>query len=143
MAEFHQIQVQDIYKETDDTSVITFQIPEELRDVFKFKQGQHLTLLQTIEGEDLRRSYSLCSSPFENKWQVAVKQIPEGKFSTYVNTQLKSGDLLGVMPPSGTFGVDTAPERRKNYLFFCSWQRYYSDIINDQSAFISGASIHL
>jgi ring-1,2-phenylacetyl-CoA epoxidase subunit PaaE len=120
MAEFHQIQVQDIYKETDDTSVITFQIPEELRDVFKFKQGQHLTLLQTIEGEDLRRSYSLCSSPFENKWQVAVKQIPEGKFSTYVNTQLKSGDLLGVMPPSGTFGVDTAPERRKNYLFFAA-----------------------
>jgi ring-1,2-phenylacetyl-CoA epoxidase subunit PaaE len=79
MAEFHKVQLQDIYKETDDTSVLTFAIPEELKSDFGFHQGQHLTLRQIINGEDLRRSYSLCSSPLENKWCVAVKQIPGGK----------------------------------------------------------------
>ena len=106
MAEFHRIQIKDIYKETDDTSVLTFDIPEELRVGFNFRQGQHLTLRHMIKGEDLRRSYSLCSSPIEGKWQVAVKKIPEGKFSTYVNEQLATGDYIDLMPPSGTFGVD-------------------------------------
>ncbi len=120
MAEFHRIKIKDIYKETDDTSVLTFDIPEELRVGFNFRQGQHLTLRQMINGEDLRRSYSLCSSPVEGKWQVAVKKIPEGKFSTYVNEELESGDYLEVMPPSGTFGVDVTEGTRKNYLFFAA-----------------------
>ena len=120
MAEFHRIKIKDIYKETDDTSVLTFDIPEELRVGFNFRQGQHLTLRQMINGEDLRRSYSLCSSPVEGKWQVAVKKIPEGKFSTYVNEELESGDYLEVMPPSGTFGVDVTVGTRKNYLFFAA-----------------------
>ncbi|MEM1002806.1 MAG: 2Fe-2S iron-sulfur cluster-binding protein [Bacteroidota bacterium] len=120
MAEFHRIQIENIYKETEDTSVITFDIPDELKQDFDFRQGQHLTLRQIINGEDLRRSYSLCSSPFEGKWQVAVKQIPEGKFSSYVNEELNSGDYLEVMPPSGTFGVDTSQDKGKNYLFFAA-----------------------
>ncbi|OZV67153.1 2Fe-2S iron-sulfur cluster-binding protein [Winogradskyella aurantia] len=120
MAEFHKVQLQDIYKETDDTSVLTFAIPEELKSDFGFHQGQHLTLRQMINGEDLRRSYSLCSSPLENKWCVAVKQIPGGKFSTYVNKDLKKGEMLDIMPPSGTFGVDVRPDAEKNYLFFAA-----------------------
>jgi ring-1,2-phenylacetyl-CoA epoxidase subunit PaaE len=120
MAEFHKVQLQDIYKETDDTSVLTFAIPEELKSDFGFHQGQHLTLRQIINGEDLRRSYSLCSSPLENKWCVAVKQIPGGKFSTYVNKDLKKGEMLDIMPPSGTFGVDVRPDAEKNYLFFAA-----------------------
>ncbi|WP_115462227.1 2Fe-2S iron-sulfur cluster-binding protein [Winogradskyella aurantiaca] len=120
MADFHRIQIKDVYKETDDTSVLTFDIPEELRVGFNFRQGQHLTLRQIINGEDLRRSYSLCSSPIEDKWQVAVKQIPEGKFSTYVNEKLEPGDYLEVMPPSGTFGVDVSDGIKKNYLFFAA-----------------------
>ncbi len=120
MADFYNIKVADIYKETEDTSVVTFEIPSELHDEFKFRQGQHLTLKAIIDGEDVRRSYSLCSSPLDNKWQVAVKQIPEGKFSTYINEKLKAGDDLEVMAPSGTFGVEVNNEKPNNYLFFAA-----------------------
>lgn len=118
MAIFHKIRVKDIYKETDDCSVVTFDIPPELHNDFKFSAGQHLTLRAEIEGEDIRRSYSLCTSPTENEWRVAVKLIPEGKFSTYINETLKAGDVLEIMPPSGTFGVAPEPGKAKNYLFF-------------------------
>lgn len=120
MAEFHKVKVADIYKETQDTSVVTFDIPEELQEAFKFRQGQHLTLKADINDEDLRRSYSLCSSPSENTWQVAVKQIPGGKFSTYINETLKIGDNLEIMAPSGRFGVEVQPNESKNYLFFAA-----------------------
>ena len=120
MAEFHSVKVADIYKETDDTSVVTFEIPSELQDVFKFRQGQHLTLKADINGEDVRRSYSLCSSPEEKQWKVAVKLIPGGKFSTYINNTLKKGDQLEVMTPSGTFGVEVNATTSKNYLFFAA-----------------------
>lgn len=120
MAEFHKIKVADIYKETKDTSVITFDIPQDLKEDFEFTPGQHLTLKKDINGEDIRRSYSLCSSPLEDQWKVAVKQIPEGKFSTYANETLKAGDELDVMLPSGTFGVESNKEFKKNYLFFAA-----------------------
>nr|WP_132705718.1 2Fe-2S iron-sulfur cluster-binding protein [Winogradskyella wandonensis] len=120
MMDFYIIRIKDIYKETDDTSVITFDIPDTLYSTFAFKQGQHLTLKADINGEDVRRSYSLCSCPSDNIWQVAVKQIPGGKFSTFVNEKLKSGDTLELMPPSGVFGVDIQPKKAKNYLFFAA-----------------------
>jgi ring-1,2-phenylacetyl-CoA epoxidase subunit PaaE len=120
MAEFHNIKVLDIYKETSDTSVVTFDIPEELQEAFVFSQGQHLTLKAIINDEDVRRSYSLCSSPFDLQWKVAVKQIPGGKFSTYINNEVQAGDIMEVMPPSGKFGVPVQPEREKNYLFFAA-----------------------
>ena len=109
-----------MYKETDDCSVITFDVPENLAEEFHFRQGQHLTLKAEINGEDTRRSYSLCSSPVDNQWQVAVKTIPEGKFSSFVNSKLHIGDTLEVMVPSGTFGVETNPNVAKNYLFFAA-----------------------
>ena len=120
MAEFHNLKVADIYKETSDTSVVTFHIPDNLKDTFKFRQGQYLTLKADIKGEDVRRSYSLCSSPSEGKWQVAVKQISGGKFSTYINQSVKAGDIIEVMAPSGNFGVEVEPEASKNYLFFAA-----------------------
>ena len=120
MADFHKIKVKDIYKETIDTSVVTFDIPETLQSEFKFSQGQHLTLKTLIDGSDVRRSYSLCSSPLDQEWKVAVKLIPGGKFSSFVNDELKIGDTLDVMAPSGTFGVTCHPEKPKNYLFFAA-----------------------
>ncbi|GGI55752.1 2Fe-2S iron-sulfur cluster-binding protein [Winogradskyella haliclonae] len=120
MAQFHNLKVADIYKETEDTSVITFDVPNELHEEFHFRQGQHLTLKADINGEDVRRSYSLCSSPNQEIWQVAVKQIPGGKFSTYVNEELTAGSVLEVMEPSGVFGVDVNPDASKNYLFFAA-----------------------
>ncbi|SRX54552.1 2Fe-2S iron-sulfur cluster-binding protein [Aequorivita sp. CIP111184] len=120
MAKFHKIKVKDVYKETDDCSVITFDVPENLAEEFHFRQGQHLTLKADINDEDTRRSYSLCSSPVDGEWKVAVKLIPGGAFSTYVNSELKTGDTLEIMEPSGMFGVEVEPEKAKNYLFFAA-----------------------
>ena len=120
MAQFHNIKIKNLYKETNDCSVIEFEVPENLQDDFVYSQGQHLTLKADINGEDVRRSYSLCSSPMDKKWKVAVKQILGGKFSTYVNEQLQTGDNLEVMAPSGVFGVKVSPEKAKNYLFFAA-----------------------
>lgn len=120
MTDFFSIKIANIYKETEDTSVVTFGIPTDLHKAFKFRQGQHLTLKAIINGEDVRRSYSLCSSPNENEWQVAVKLIPGGIFSTYINEEVKAGDQMEVMAPSGTFGVEVKPKEAKNYLFFAA-----------------------
>ncbi|MBT8262285.1 MAG: 2Fe-2S iron-sulfur cluster binding domain-containing protein [Bacteroidia bacterium] len=120
MARFHKLKVKDIYKETDDCSVVTFDIPEEIKDDFKFRQGQHLTLKAEINNENIRRNYSLCSSPFDDEWRVAVKQIPEGKFSSYVNNELSIGDFVESLAPSGRFGVDVNSAVAKNYLFFAA-----------------------
>ena len=95
-------------------------MPAELSEEFKYRQGQHLTLKADINNEDTRRSYSLCSSPLDNEWKVAVKLIPGGKFSTYVNDSLHAGDMLEVMAPSGNFGVEVQPNKEKNYLFFAA-----------------------
>ena len=117
MSVFHTVKIKDIYKEIEDCSVITFDIPSELTSDFAFRQGQHLTLKADIHGEDVRRSYSLCSSPLEQQWKVAVKLIPGGKFSTFVNEELKTGDDLEIMAPSGAFGVETS-ETPKTYIAF-------------------------
>jgi len=120
MADFHQIKVTDVYKETKDTVVVEFDIPEHLQSKFKFIQGQHLTLRKLINDEDVRRSYSLCSSPIDNLWKVAIKQIHGGVFSTYANTKLKSGDSIEVMEPTGNFYVDVESEISKNYIAFAA-----------------------
>jgi ring-1,2-phenylacetyl-CoA epoxidase subunit PaaE len=120
MSKFHRIQVADIYKETKDCSVITFEIPDDLKSDFIFNSGQHLTLKATINGNEVRRSYSICSSPTQNIWQVAVKKIDSGIFSTFVNEQLKKGDFLEVMPPNGTFFTQVNPSLAKNYIAFAA-----------------------
>jgi ring-1,2-phenylacetyl-CoA epoxidase subunit PaaE len=120
MAKFYTIPVSDIYKETKDCSVITFGIPDDLKNEFQYKQGQHLTLRALINGEEVRRSYSLCSSPIENKWQVAVKKIEDGVFSTFVNDTLKKGDTIEVMPPNGVFFTEVNPNQAKNYIAFAA-----------------------
>jgi ring-1,2-phenylacetyl-CoA epoxidase subunit PaaE len=120
MSKFHSIKILDIYKETKDCSVITFEIPQDLKEDFNYIQGQHLTLRTTIDGKEVRRSYSLCSSPAEHKWQVAVKKINGGLFSSYVNDTLKKGDFLDVMPPNGVFFTDVCPSKSKNYIAFAA-----------------------
>ena len=87
---------------------------------FQYKQGQHLTLKAIINGEDVRRSYSLCSSPLDNQWKVAVKRIAGGVFSNFVNNELKEGDTLELMPPSGNFFVEVDPSVSKNYVVFAA-----------------------
>ena len=120
MSKFHSIKILDIHRETKDCSVITFEIPEGLKNDFKYTQGQHLTLKATIDGQEARRSYSLCSSPAEHKWQVAVKKINGGLFSSFVNDNLKSGDYLDIMPPNGVFFTEVSSSNSKNYIAFAA-----------------------
>jgi ring-1,2-phenylacetyl-CoA epoxidase subunit PaaE len=120
MAKFFSLTVSDIYKDTDDCSVLTFDVPAEVQPEFQFKQGQYLTLRAHIGNQDVRRSYSLCSSPLDHKWQVAVKKIDGGLFSTYVNDTLKAGDTLEVMPPDGRFFKECTPQTAKNYIAFAA-----------------------
>ncbi|MBW1295338.1 1,2-phenylacetyl-CoA epoxidase subunit PaaE [Aquimarina litoralis] len=120
MTDFYSLKVAKTQKETKDCVAITFEIPEELKSLFQYKQGQYLTLKTSINGEDVRRSYSLCSSPVEDKWQVAVKQIEGGLFSSFANNELSSGDILDVMPPAGNFYVETDVTKPKNYIVFAA-----------------------
>lgn len=117
---FYRLKIANITKETADTVSITFDVPGSLTGEFQFESGQYLTLKETINGEELRRSYSICSAPFENKLAVAVKEIPNGTFSRYANNELKTGDEIEVMPPMGGFKVTTSASNAKNYIFYAA-----------------------
>ena len=120
MSKFHSITVSAILKITKDCSVVTFGIPHNLKEEFQFYQGQYITIKAIIDGKEERRSYSLCSSPLDNMWQVAVKKITDGVFSTYVNDQLKKGDVLEIMTPNGNFFVPVSQNGKKNYIAFAA-----------------------
>jgi len=113
---FHKITVSDIYKTTGDCSIVTFQIPEALQPDFNFVQGQYLTLKTSINGESVQRSYSLCSSPNDGVWQVGIKKISGGLFSTFANEELKVGDELESLVPNGNFFIDIDNKAKRNYI---------------------------
>src|SRR5690606_16999070 len=98
---FHTLKVKEVHQLTDEAVEVVFDIPESLNEIFKFKAGQYLTLKKDIDGQEVRRSYSICSSPHLGQVSVAIKKVDEGKFSTYANVHLKAGDELEVMPPMG------------------------------------------
>ncbi len=103
MSAFYKISVSDIVRETNECVSIGFAIPDDLKEVFAYQSGQYLVIRTTIDGNEVRRSYSLCSSPTEGKWRIAVKRIKNGAFSTFANSKLKVGDQLEIMPPTGNF----------------------------------------
>ena len=117
---FEKIRIKQIRKETPDCVSIVFDIPPELQDKFFYKHGQHLTMRAFINGEEVRRSYSLCSAPLDKEWRVAVKRAEGGLFSGYVNAALKTGDLLEVMPPLGHFYTEVNPHNKKSYIAFAA-----------------------
>lgn len=113
---FHQLTIADIRKETPDCVSISFKIPDALQSTYLFKQGQNLTLRTIMNGEEVRRSYSICSSPGDNELRVAIKKAPFGKFSVWANNLLKPGDVLEVLPPTGAFYTELDPAHKKKYL---------------------------
>jgi ring-1,2-phenylacetyl-CoA epoxidase subunit PaaE len=117
---FNSLQIKDIRKETEECVSISFEIPESLKSDYHYLPGQYLTLRSTIHGEDIRRSYSLCSAPYENSWRVAVKQVENGVFSIYANNELSVGDTLQVMTPMGNFKLESNSSARKSYVLFAS-----------------------
>lgn len=117
---FHRLTVKDIKKETPECVSVLFDVPAELKKDFQFSQGQSLTMRTTINGEEVRRTYSICSSPLENQLKVAIKKVEGGLFSGFANEQLKKGDILDVMQPVGKFYTKLNPAQKKNYLAFAA-----------------------
>jgi ring-1,2-phenylacetyl-CoA epoxidase subunit PaaE len=106
---FHRLTVADLKRETADAVSIAFAVPPELKRDYQFAAGQYLTLRATVDGEDLRRSYSICSGPDDGELRIAVKKVESGQFSTWVNGALDIGDELDVMTPTGRFGLAQDP----------------------------------
>ncbi|HEY5718114.1 MAG TPA: 1,2-phenylacetyl-CoA epoxidase subunit PaaE [Motiliproteus sp.] len=113
---FYPLTITDVQPETDSAICVTLGVPDELQQKFHFTQGQFLTLKATVDGEELRRSYSICSGVQEGKLQVGIKRVPNGRFSNYANDQFKPGDTIEVMPPQGSFHTPLDPEQQKNYM---------------------------
>jgi ring-1,2-phenylacetyl-CoA epoxidase subunit PaaE len=117
---FHPLRIKDIRKETPECVSISFEVPEERKEEFIYKQGQSLTVRTMLNGEEVRRSYSICSSPFDNELRIAVKHIEQGLFSNYANTLMKKGDVLEAMPPVGKFYTELSAENKKSYVAFAA-----------------------
>ncbi len=117
---FHKLKVTEVKKETPECVSIAFAVPEDLVADFVFEQGQNITIKKEINGEEIRRSYSICSAPFENELRVAVKKVDGGKFSDFANTILKAGDELDVLPPTGRFNTKLQPTNQKQYVAFAA-----------------------
>jgi ring-1,2-phenylacetyl-CoA epoxidase subunit PaaE len=117
---FHPLTVSEVRRETATCVSVAFHIPEHLLETFRYQAGQYLTLRAQIGGEEVRRSYSLCSSPVESDVRVAIKLVAGGKFSGYANSELRVGDTLDAMPPMGNFTVDFDPSNKRNYVGFAA-----------------------
>lgn len=113
---FYPLTIADVRSETDTAICVTFAVPEDLQNTFRFKQGQFLTLKAIIDGEDVRRSYSICSGVHDGFMQVGIKRVRGGKFSNYANDYFHAGGTVEVMPPQGSFYTDTDPSQSKNYM---------------------------
>lgn len=120
MSKFYPLTVAKVKQETRDAVCVTFDVPPELKDTFAYRQGQYLTLRATIDGEDVRRSYSICSSVQDERLRVAIKRCTGGLFSNWATERIQPGMQLDVMPPSGNFNVPLEPGSRRHYLAFAA-----------------------
>ena len=116
MVRFQKLTIKDIRKETPDCVSIAFEIPEELKPQYQFTQGQNLTLRLKLNDDELRRSYSICSSPLDNELRIAVKKVLQGRFSSHANLKLRKGDTIDVLPPTGKFYTELQTGHKKKYL---------------------------
>ncbi len=114
---FHPLPVASIERLTDDAVAITFDVPPELREEFRFRAGQHVSIRSPVVGDDVRRNYSICApaTDREQRLRIGVKRIPDGVFSSYVAERLRPGDVLDIMTPTGSFSTALHPGQRKRY----------------------------
>ena len=117
---FHRLAVNDMRREASDAVSLSFAIPAELANDYSFAPGQYLTLRTTMDGEEVRRSYSICSGPDDGELRIAVKKVDGGAFSNWAADELKAGDELDVMTPTGRFGVAPAPDEARVYAGFAA-----------------------
>lgn len=120
MSTFHELKIKDIRRETPGAVSIAFEVPDNLKDDFKFTAGQYLNLKTSYEGEEVRKAYSICSSPNGGELRVAIKAVATGGFSTFANEKLAVGDTMEVGSPEGKFTFEPKPERQRNYAAFAA-----------------------
>jgi ring-1,2-phenylacetyl-CoA epoxidase subunit PaaE len=120
MSSFHKLSVKNISRETDKAISISFNIPENLKGIFNFQAGQYITLKTEIEGNEVRRDYSLCVSPKSGELKIAIKEVKDGTFSAFANNTLKVGDNLDVAPPKGRFVFEPNDSKTKNIALFAA-----------------------
>lgn len=113
---FYTLKIADVQPETDTAICVSFDVPEELKEKFTFIQGQFLTLRAMIEGEDVRRSYSICSGVTDGHMRVGIKRVMNGRFSNHANDTFKPGMEIEVMPPQGSFHTELNADKPKNYM---------------------------
>ena len=118
MSRFHSLQIVDRRQETLDSVSLAFAVPEELRREFAYQPGQYLTVRATIDGEECRRSYSICSGADENELRIAVKKVDSGRFSRFANEALQPGARIDVASPEGRFTAEIGTSR--HYVFFAA-----------------------
>jgi len=117
---FHRLAVADVQRETPYAVVVTFDVPDDLAAAYRFTQGQFLTLRADLDGEEVRRSYSICSAAHEPRLRVAIKRVDGGRFSIYANERLEPGAALEVMTPEGRFFTRLDPAHRKHHVAFAA-----------------------
>ena len=117
---FRPLQISEIRSETEDCVSVAFHIPEEWKEEFRFRAGQNITIRSTTTGQELRRSYSICSSPSENELRIAIKKLEGGRFSSFANSHLKPSMILDVLAPTGNFILNLQASHRKHYIAFAA-----------------------
>ncbi len=117
MNKFYSLNIKEIIRETAQAVSLSFEVPDNLKELFSFKAGQYITLKTNIEGKEVRRAYSLCSAPNTNEYKVTVKEVEGGTFSVLANNKLKAGDVLEVHPPEGKFIFEPSKSKH-NYAAF-------------------------
>ncbi|MFB9078120.1 2Fe-2S iron-sulfur cluster-binding protein [Flavobacterium procerum] len=118
MPSFLKLIIKEVKRETPDAVSVLFNVPEELKPDYKFIAGQYINLKLTLDNQEIRRAYSICSSPDSGELRIAVKAVKNGLFSQFANTKLKAGDVLEVGQPEGKFTFEPDAERQKNYAAF-------------------------
>jgi ring-1,2-phenylacetyl-CoA epoxidase subunit PaaE len=113
---FHPLRVKAIQPDTTEAVIVSFEVPDDLREVFGFTQGQYLTLRKEIEGQDLRRSYSICAGVDDGELRVGVRKVKGGTFSIWINEHLQPGDTINVMAPQGRFFVPIEHDARRHHV---------------------------
>lgn len=120
MSNFYTLKVSEKEKAASDSVIITFEVPDTIRPDFEFVSGQYLTIKADINGESIRRSYSICSAPHEEKISIGVKKIAGGKMSSFLNDMISKGDTLEVMTPEGKFVVNTEDHLEREHYFIAA-----------------------
>jgi len=118
MSSFYKLSIKEIIRETADAVSILFNVPEELQSNYSFVAGQYVNLKVTLDGQEIRRAYSICSAPKSGELRIAVKSVKNGFFSKFANEKLAVGNIIEVGTPEGKFTFEPKIERQKNYVAF-------------------------